>query len=66
MAAPAPRNRLFPWFVGITVIVIMDVVTAYLFFSTGCRAPGIAQALIRVAMPIAYFLLMYMAFKSQP
>ncbi len=66
MAETARRNQLLPWFIGVGVIAAMDIVTGYLFFATSCRAPGIAQILVLIVMPVVYLVLMYMAFKSQP
>ena len=66
MAIPERRNVLLPWTIGLIIIAIVDAYTAYLFFETGCQAPGIAQFLVLIAVPVVYLVLMYMTLKSQP
>ncbi len=66
MANLQRRNVLLPWIIGLVIIAAVDAYTAYLFFQTGCQAPGIAQFLVLVAVPVVYLVLMYMTLKSQP
>ncbi len=66
MAVSNGRNPLLPWIIGLVIIVIVDVYTGYLFFQTGCQAPGIAQFLVLFIIPAVYLVLMYMTLKSQP
>ena len=66
MAAMARRNPLMPWIIGAIIIAIVDIYIAYLFFATECQAPGIAQFLVLVAIPVVYLALMYLTLKSQP
>lgn len=66
MAAMARRNPLMPWIIGAIIIAIVDIYIAYLFFATECQAPGIAQFLVIVVIPVVYLALMYLTLKSQP
>ena len=65
MAPAQPRNPLFPWVVGLAIIIVVDVYVAYMFFATRCEAPGIAQFLVVVVVPAVYLVLMYLTFRSQ-
>jgi hypothetical protein len=65
MAALARRNPLLPWFIGVIVVLICDIYVGYLFYSTKCEAPGLAQFLVLVAVPGIYLALMYLTFRSQ-
>lgn len=60
------HSRLYPWYVGIAVIAVFEVVVASLFFGPACRAPAIPQLMILVVLPVIYLVLMFMAFRSQP
>ena len=66
MATTQQRNPLFPWIVGLIIIAVVDVYIGYLFYATECQAPGIAQFLVLVVVPVVYLVLMYMTLKSQP
>lgn len=66
MISRKPRNVLTPWIIGLIVIVAVDAYIAYLFYATDCQAPGIAQVLVVVVIPVVYLFLMYLTFKSQP
>ncbi len=66
MAITDRRNPLLPWYIGLAVIAVVDAFIAYLFYSTRCEAPGLAQFLVLVALPGVYLVLMYLTFKSQP
>jgi hypothetical protein len=66
MAASTRRNRLLPWFIGVAIIAVMDFVTGYLFFATGCRVPGAAQVMVLIAMPVVYLTLMYLVVSDWP
>jgi hypothetical protein len=59
------RNQLLPWYIGLIIIVIVDVYIGYQFFATKCEAPGIAQFLVLVVVPGVYLVLMYLTLKSQ-
>jgi hypothetical protein len=66
---PVMRSRLFPWYVGIAIIVAFELIIGYLFFtqSPSCAAP-IPQlfTLLLVVLPVVYLGLMYLTLKSQP
>ncbi len=66
MADNERRNPLMPWFIGLVIVVAADLYVAYLFFTGVCQAPGIAQVLVIVVIPVVYLALMYLTFKSQP
>lgn len=63
------RSRLFPWYVGIAIIVAFEIIFAYLFYATAapCATP-IPQlfTLLLIVLPAVYLTLMYLTLKSQP
>ena len=63
---PGQHSRLYPWFIGVAIIVAFELVVGFMFFGPACRAPGLQQAMILVALPVIYLVLMYLALKSQP
>jgi hypothetical protein len=66
---PMQRSRLYPWYLGIVIIVAFEAIIAYLFFTTSpvCTAP-IPQffTLLLIVLPAVYLTLMYLALRSQP
>jgi hypothetical protein len=66
------RNRLTPWYVGLAVVVLTDLVTGYVFVTKACPAgiaPDVAVVLLVLVfgvLPAIYLVLMYLALKSQP
>ncbi|MEQ8651463.1 MAG: hypothetical protein RIC87_03270 [Kiloniellales bacterium] len=65
MAEPVRRNPLLPWFIGIAIVGIIDAYIGYLFYSTECQAPGIAQVMVLIILPGVYLALMYLTLKRQ-
>jgi hypothetical protein len=65
MLASVQRNPLIPWFIGVVIIILVDIYVGYIFYSTSCEAPGLAQFLVLVAVPGIYLVLMYLTFRSQ-
>jgi len=63
--AAIKRNPLLPWYIGLTILIVADIVAAYYFYASGCEAPGIAQFLVLAVVPGVYLVLMYLTFKSQ-
>jgi hypothetical protein len=65
---PKPDARLYPWYIGIAIIVAFEAMIGYLFFaqSPAC-APPIPQlfVLLLIVLPVVYLTLMYLALKSQ-
>jgi hypothetical protein len=59
MATIADRRNfsLPPWYIGLAIIAIVDAFIGYLFYSTKCEAPGLAQFLVLVAVPGVYLVL---------
>ena len=66
MALTDRRNPLFPWYIGLLIVAIVDLFIGYRFYSTQCEATGLAEFLVLVAVPGVYLVLMYLTFKSQP
>ena len=60
MATMERRNPLMPWIIGLVIIAIVDFYIGYLFLATDCQAPGLAQFLVLVAIPVVYLVLMYL------
>jgi hypothetical protein len=65
MAISARRNALFPWYIGLAIIAIVDAYIGYLFYATNCAAPGPVQLLVVIVIPTVYLVLMYLTFRSQ-
>lgn len=63
---PAHHSRLYPWYIGVAVVVGFELVVGSLFFGPACRAPAIPQIMVLVVLPVVYLTLMFLAFKSQP
>ena len=66
MATAERRNPLLPWIAGLIIIAVVDVYIGSVFYGDECQAPGIAQFLVLVVIPVVYLLLMYLTLKSQP
>lgn len=62
----AQHSRLYPWYMGVAVIVAFEMVVASLFFGPACSAPAIPQILVLVVLPVIYLGLMFLALRSQP
>jgi len=65
MAMPTRRNPLMPWYLGLSIIAIVDVYVGYQFYATKCEATGLPQFLVLIIIPGIYLVLMYLTFKSQ-
>jgi hypothetical protein len=65
----AKHSQLFPWYVGIVVIVAFEAMFGFQFFAgpptCGPQAGPIFIALL-IVLPAVYLVLMYLALKSQP
>ena len=59
------RNRLLPWYIGIVVIVVAEIVVGYQMFYVGCPAPVLLELAMLVVIPAVYLVLMYLTFISQ-
>ncbi len=68
---PTKHSRLFPWYVGISVIAIFEVVVGYLFLgpSSSCvaaaPAPQVLFTILLIVLPGVYLALMFLALRSQ-
>jgi hypothetical protein len=62
----AQHSRLYPWYIGVGIIVAFELVVGSLFFGPACRVPAIPQILVLIVLPVIYLALMFMAFRSQP
>ena len=59
------HSRLLPWYIGLIIIAVVDIFIGYQFYATQCEATGLAQALVLIAVPGVYLVLMYLTFKSE-
>jgi hypothetical protein len=59
------RNVLLPWYIGIAIILLVDVYVGYLMFATDCPAPPVPRLFVLVLIPGVYLVLMYLTLKSQ-
>ena len=66
---PQQHSRLYPWYIGIGIIVAFELVIGYLFFAetAPCASP-IPQlfVLLLIVLPVVYLTLMFLALRSQP
>ncbi len=65
MRAISRNNRLIPWFIGLTIILIADLYVGYSFNATSSPPSALAQFMVLVALPGVYLALMYETFVSQ-
>ena len=66
MATARRHSQLMPWYIGLAIIVLVDIYIAFQFFATNCAAPQLAQFLVVIAVPAVYLVLMYLTLRSQP
>jgi hypothetical protein len=60
-----PRNRLWPWYIGLAIVVAAVVFVGYRMWSGNCPAPTIIELGVLAVVPIVYLALMYLTFVSQ-
>jgi hypothetical protein len=65
MNAIVRRNRLLPWYIGIGIILVAEVILAYQILYGGCPAPVLLGMAMLVVIPVIYLTLMYLTFVSQ-
>ena len=69
---PEKQFRLYPWYVGIAIIAVFELIFGYLFLGppSNCVAaapvPQVLFTLLLIALPAVYLALMYLALRSQP
>jgi hypothetical protein len=59
------RNRLLPWYIGISIVISGELYIAYEMFSVGCPAPVMLELTVLIIIPIVYLTLMYLTFVNQ-
>jgi hypothetical protein len=59
-------NPLLAWVIGLIIIAAVDSYIGYLFYATGCQAPGFAQVMVLVILPAVYLALMFLTLRKQP
>ncbi|MBZ0163768.1 MAG: hypothetical protein K8H74_13790 [Notoacmeibacter sp.] len=62
--APAKRNRLTPWYVGLAIILASVLFVGYRMMTNDCAQPQIEIAVL-VVIPAVYLVLMYLTLISQ-
>lgn len=63
------RSRLFPWYIGIAIIVIFELAIFLQFFSSSSSCTPTESSLfvgLLIVLPVVYLALMYLALRSQP
>jgi hypothetical protein len=65
MQQTGKRNVLLPWFIGIVIVIAADIWVAGRMFRPDCPAPGIAEMIVVIVIPVIYLALMYLTLKSQ-
>jgi hypothetical protein len=60
-----PRNRLFPWFVGLAIVLAAIAFVAYRFAAAHCPAPTGVEFMVLGIIPVVYLTLMYLTLTSQ-
>ena len=65
MSESKPRNRLFPWLVGLVIILAADAYAAWSLLTDSCSEPAMALVAVLVVMPAVYLALMYATLTSQ-
>lgn len=64
MAAPARRNKLYPWYLGFLIIAAAVLFIGYRMYAGSCPAPGIIELGVLIVVPAVYLVLMYMTLTS--
>lgn len=65
MASPQEHNQLTPWYIGVTIVTLSNLIFLYYIVSHECAIPnGIVIGLL-VLLPVIYLALMYKTFRSQ-
>ncbi len=65
MSNSQDHNPLTPWYIGLTIIVLSNLIFLYYIMTHECGIPnGIIIGLL-VLLPAIYLALMYKTFKSQ-
>ena len=59
------RNRLLPWYIGITIVIAAEIYVGYQMFYVGCPAPVLLELAMLIVIPAVYLGLMYLTFVSQ-
>ena len=59
------RNRLLPWYIGIAIVVVAEIIVGYQMFYVGCPAPVLLELAMLIVIPAVYLMLMYLTFISQ-
>ena len=54
---------IIAWFIGLIIVVAVEVYLAATFFGSACSAPVLAQLMVLLAIPGVYLTLMYMTLK---
>lgn len=57
-----PRVYL-SWFIGLAIVVAVCGWVAYRMFTTDCPAPGVAEGIVVVVLPLVYLALMYLTLR---
>ncbi len=65
MSQTVRRNRLLPWYIGIAIVVVAEIIVGYQMFYVGCPAPVLLELALLVVIPVVYLVLMYLTFVSQ-
>lgn len=59
------RNRLWPWYIGIVIILAAVIYVGYEMIATSCAAPAVSIIAVLVVIPVVYLFLMYLTLMSQ-
>lgn len=65
MIGALKRNPLAPWYIGIAILVLTDVIFAYYISTNNCGIPNPLVIGFLFILPAVYLALMYLVFKSQ-
>jgi hypothetical protein len=65
MSGSKPRNRLFPWVVGLVIILVAVAYAAWSMLTDSCAEPAMALVAVLFVMPAVYLALMYATLTSQ-
>lgn len=60
------RNPLLPWWIGLVIIIAVEVYIGYRFACLDCGAMGpVLGFIVLGVIPVVYLTLMYLTLKSQ-
>ncbi len=59
------RDRLAPWYIGISIIILTESYVGYKVWNDSCSQAFLPVLALLIVLPVVYLTLMYLTFTSQ-